>query len=178
MRHSRALGFTLVELMVTIAIVGILLAIGLPSFQGSMRSNRVATTTNEMLASISLARTEAIRSTRPSVLCASGDGSVCGLDWNQGWIVWVDSNGDVVRNPGEPVVRYVQGHPQMALAVTTAGAASTTTVIFDNRGRPNNGGADRSFALQPSPCDAGQSLLRTMTLSGVGHVNTVPGSCP
>jgi len=176
MRHSCARGFTLVELMVTIAIVAILLALGLPVFEGSMRSNRVATTTNEMLASISMARSEAIRSTRTSVLCASSDGSACGTDWNRGWIIWVDQNGDGARNdPTEPVVRYVQGHPQMSLVVR--GGASANVVRFDNRGRPDNGGVNRELVLKPSQCDAGQALQRTMTLTGVGQVNTRKEPC-
>src|SRR5687767_9439407 len=109
MRRSRASGFSLIELMVTIAIVAILLALGLPSFEGSMRSNRVATTTNEMLASLALARSEAIRSSRESRICASADGSTCGagLDWNAGWIIAMDND---QNGSFEQVVRYVQAH--------------------------------------------------------------------
>src|SRR5690606_28438934 len=101
-------GFTLIELMVAISIVAILLALGLPSFQASLRSNRVTTATNEMLASLSLARTEAIKGIGTAGVCPSSDGSTCGAgtDWSGGWLVWrTDATGaGTVQTP----VRYVQ----------------------------------------------------------------------
>lgn len=175
MTQTRTRGFTLIELMVTIAILAILLTLGLPSFQDAMRSNRVATGTNEVLASLALARTEAIRSTRASVLCASSDGSTCGTDWNGGWIIWTDSDRDGNRASTEPVVRYVQTHA--GLAISVAGGPSASKITFDSRGRPD-AGTNRVFTLLPSPCSAGRPLLRTMTLSAVGQVNTAKGACP
>ena len=168
MRRSRASGFSLIELMVTIAIVAILLALGLPSFEGSMRSNRVATTTNEMLASLALARSEAIRSSRDSVLCASDDGLACDdtLDWNAGWIVAMDDNRD---GTFERVVRYVQAHPRLVFAGTAA-----TPIEFDYRGRPDAAG---TITLQPDQCPSGQELRRTMTMNIVGQITTTRGTC-
>lgn len=64
MSLRRQNGFTLVELMVTVAVLAILSTIAYPSFQSTIRSNRVATTTNELIASLALARSEAIKNTR------------------------------------------------------------------------------------------------------------------
>jgi len=58
-RHAR--GFSLVELMVTIAVLAILLAIGIPSFASLIASNRLTSATNELVAALQTARTEAIR---------------------------------------------------------------------------------------------------------------------
>lgn len=132
MYSTRTKGFTLVELMTVIAIVAILAAIAFPSFQGSMRSNRVATTSNELLASFALARTEAIRSKRGAGVCASANGTDCaGGGWNDGWIVWTDSPlGTVgVLDPGETVVRYVKPNQQMTMS------GSAVILGFDARGR-------------------------------------------
>ena len=168
MRRTRISGFSLIELMVTIAIVAILLALGLPSFEGALRSNRVATTTNEMLASLALARSEAIRSSRNSRLCASADGLTCpaGLDWNAGWMIAMD---DDQNGSFERVVRYVQGHPRMVFAGTAA-----NILDFDDRGRPDAAG---TITLQPDQCPSGQQLARTMTVNVVGQVTTVKGTC-
>ena len=98
MRRNSLLGFSLVELLVAIAIVAILVAAAFPSFEGSLRRNRLATTTNELIASVSLARSEAIRSTDGGGVCASADGLACGSDWNAGWLVWVDGGNNAANH--------------------------------------------------------------------------------
>jgi len=170
MGKPRALGFTLIELMVTIAIVAILLAVALPSFEGSMRSNRLATTTNELISTIALARSEALRSRRGAGLCATADGLACGTNWNLGWMVWADANGNgVLNSPADTVVRHVQAHPALNL---TAGAG---TIAFNNRGGPR---APTEFTLRPSDCPASQEMINTLTMNGSGQVTTRKSTCP
>lgn len=173
MHRARTSGFTLVELMVTIAIVAILLAVGLPSFQGSLRSNRVATTTNEMLASLSLARTEAIRSTQSSLVCAR-DGAACGDDWNQGWLVMTDTDGD---DAYETLVKAVDAHPNLRVAMELDGAAADM-VVFDRRGRTTDGaGTERQVEISPDADDALAAHFRCMRITAVGQVTTESEAC-
>ena len=173
MRGKGTSGFTLVELLVTIAIVAILLAIGLPSFQGSLRSNRLATATNELMASISLARTEAIRSTHQGRICASSNGATCSNDWNQGWLVWADLNDNNSPDAAERV-RVTQANPQLAIAT----APVTDEIRFDSRGRLI-GNNPATFTLRPSDCPSGgQRLQRTLSMTVVGQVNATTGNCP
>jgi len=167
MRHSRIVGFSLIELMVTIAIVAILLAVAFPSFEGSLRSNRVATATNELMASLSLARSEAIRNPTGAALCTSTNGTACGGDWNDGWMVWIDlppTNG--VPDAGERVVRYVQSNDRLTLAAVSS-SADPTLIQFDSRGRANE---TYAIDLQPSNCPAGQELIRELNVSVTGQV--------
>src|SRR5690554_2596394 len=105
----RQRGFSLIELMVTVAIVANLVAIGLPSFQSSMRSNRVATGTNELMASFALARTEASRSPGGAAICSTENGTACGGGWNDGWMVWIDMDGDGLPTcDDDRILRYIE----------------------------------------------------------------------
>ena len=88
-------GFTLIEMMVTLVVLTILLSIGLPSFQGAIRDNRVTTKTNELIAAINLARSEAIR--RGEQVDVSPNAG----DWNQGWTVQL-TDGTVLRSFDAP----------------------------------------------------------------------------
>lgn len=167
----RTSGFTLIELMVTIAVLAVLTTIAFPSFQSSMRSNRVATASNQLIALISFARSEAVRSKSLTQLCTSADGTTCSGDWNDGWLVWVDRNDSGVFNADE-ALRYVEPTPQMALAEKSG----KTAVNFDARGRVRDN-SSREISMQPSDCITGTKLVRTFTLSSSGQLKVVKGDC-
>lgn len=172
----RQRGFSLIELMVTIAVLAILVAIGLPSFQGTMRSNQVATGTNELLASMSLARSEAIRNPGGAGICATGDGEGCGGDWNGGWMVWIDANANGAPDDDERVVRYVEGSTRLNISEQNLGGdAEAYRIMFDTRGLAN--GDLRQIVLQPSNCPSDHELVRTLSLSAIGNVNVERGAC-
>ncbi|TWI00215.1 type IV fimbrial biogenesis protein FimT [Luteimonas cucumeris] len=166
MYSIRTKGFSLVELMTVVAIVAILAAIAFPSFHSTLQSNRVATTTNELIASMSLARTEAIRSRERGSVCTSADGATCGGDWNSGWLVWsdLDSNGAV--NGTETVVRYVQGHQKL----TVTGSANL--LAFDGRGRIVGGA--QSVGVHP---DDAATPIRCVLIGPTGQTRTTQAAC-
>jgi type IV fimbrial biogenesis protein FimT len=92
LRNSR--GFTLIELMVTLAVMALLMLVAVPSFQSTIASSRVTTVTNDLVGALASARTEAIRRGVRVTVCASADGASCltGSDWSQGWVVFTDIN--------------------------------------------------------------------------------------
>jgi type IV fimbrial biogenesis protein FimT len=167
MPSDRQSGFTLIELMVAIAVVAILLAIALPSFQASMRSNRVATSSNEMLASLSLARTEAIRGLGAAGVCATTDGTTCAstTDWASGWIIWRDdrgADGVVART----VVRYIQPKQRMAISGPTDG------IQFTTQGRSQTGATNVGVAASDAT-----SVARCIRLNTSGQSRITQGAC-
>ncbi len=87
-------GFTLVEMIVVLSIIGIILVIAIPSFSSFIQSNRLATTANEFVSSLNLARNEATTRGLTVTVCKSTDLTACVEtdNWDQGWIVFTDSN--------------------------------------------------------------------------------------
>jgi type IV fimbrial biogenesis protein FimT len=90
---ERVTGFTLVELLITIVVVSILLAAGVPAFKDFIKNNRVTAQTNDLVSAIQLARSEALKRGVNTVVCASQDQKTCTEDkntWADGWIVYSD----------------------------------------------------------------------------------------
>ena len=107
-------GFTLIELMVVIAIAVILLTSAIPGFQSFIQNNRLSTTTHQLVTSLNLARSEAVKRGKHVTMCKSSNSSTCSTSngWNQGWIVFVDDDGD-----GQ---RQTSGTPEEMLRVQNA----------------------------------------------------------
>jgi len=99
---SKYNGFTLLELMITLAIAAILATMAAPSFSNVIKNNRMATQYNELLTSLSIARSEAIKRGSPLIVCKSNDTSTpaCGGNWHDGWLVFVDANNNGVFESG------------------------------------------------------------------------------
>lgn len=91
-------GFTLIELMVTLIVVAIVVAIAAPGFGQMIQENRAATQANNVLASIQLARSEAInRNLQVTMRRVSNTNRV----WEQGWQIFTDWNTDAVFDGAE-----------------------------------------------------------------------------
>jgi prepilin-type N-terminal cleavage/methylation domain-containing protein len=93
-RSLRARGFTLFELMLVLAIAGVLIGIGAPGLSQFVRANQLTTAANDMLTAVHLARAESVKRRLPTRMCFSSDPSAttpaCDGNGTQGWIVWVD----------------------------------------------------------------------------------------
>ncbi|MCF8167416.1 MAG: GspH/FimT family pseudopilin [Rhodoferax sp.] len=99
-------GFTLIELMVVVAIAAILVSQAVPSLTATVRSIQLSTATSTFFSSLILTRSEAIKRNSRAVLCKSFAGIACSSSggWEQGWIVFHDLNNNVTVDAGEVIL--------------------------------------------------------------------------
>ncbi len=111
-------GFTLLELMVTLAVVAILATVAAPSFTSLIKSNQVSSMRDNLASSIKLARSEAVVVKTLVTICASSNQSSCSGNtrWDLGWIIFTDANNDQTVSAGDRLVdvQYAQNGVSIA----------------------------------------------------------------
>lgn len=98
-RWLRMPGFTLMELLIVIAIMALLLALAVPSFAYVIRNNRLSNQANQLVYALNLARSEAVKRLQAVTLCKSATGADCqttGVNWENGWMVFSDVDADQI----------------------------------------------------------------------------------
>lgn len=175
----RAAGFTVMELLIVIALAAMILALGAPQFGEFQRNNRLTATANDLLAGFQLARTEAIKRQRPVALCASADPRAeipsCTAGAFQGWVVFEDPDGDcqpvaaaaVLRREGPvPAAVRVRADGQCTLFGADgfarelgSGADTRRVVVCDERGYALQAGSDQSAARGIQVLRPGRALV-------------------
>lgn len=133
-----AAGFTLIELMIALGIMGVLMALAAPSWRDTILTMRMTAQANDLLTDISVARAEAVKRNLRTFLCTSSNLTSCtGSTWSQGWIVVVDTNSDGSPNAGESAV----------LKASPALATGNTLSVVGDYGGP---GGSRYIPYRPS----------------------------
>jgi type IV fimbrial biogenesis protein FimT len=168
-------GFTLIELMITIAVLAILLGIAIPAFNEIVRSNQIAAQSNSVMSALALARSEAVkRGVRVSLCSAdssSPNASNCSTapNWDSGWIVFSDDFGAV---PGAIDASDVILQRWPAMSNGTNVASADFAVTFARSGRAE---FQRSFTVSKVGC--GQNQRRTITVDLSGRVSLARSNC-
>ncbi|MGS1078356.1 GspH/FimT family pseudopilin [Pseudoxanthomonas beigongshangi] len=148
--NTGAGGFTLIELLIALAVLAVALTLAAPSFQDLIARNRVTAAANELVASLQIARTEAIRRNKRVVLCPSTNGTSCqGTDWRR-LVMFVDANAD--GNPG--------GAGDLVVRDVTASAGGLAI-----QGSPNVSSNSRIWFAADGLVRAGNPAVRTGRLS-------------
>lgn len=176
----RNYGFTLVELIITMVIAGVLLGIAVPSFQNFIRDSRITSQSNEFIGVLSSARSEAIKRNKTVVLCRSANptattpGCVTGgsFTWETGWLVFQDTDGNNdFTTAGADILIY--SHEPVASGNTLRGNNSQVgnAVTFSRDGlttltSPAAGDPPHHFKL----CDTrGANSARALVLETTGR---------
>ena len=155
-------GFTLLELMITLAIVAVLMTIALPSMQDFIKNERLVTQLNSLLSHLQYARSEAVTRHQQVVLCASDNGSTCTTgDWQDGWIMFADTDASGGVSGTDSILKVkdaLEGD-------TTLSSTGGKRVIYDDRGFSPNSNA--TFSL----CDSrGPTFGKSITISNTGRI--------
>jgi type IV fimbrial biogenesis protein FimT len=114
-------GFTLIELVVVIAILCIFVTMAVPGFSRLIARENRADTTLELAHALNFARARAISTRHDVAVCKSRSGTQCGDEseaWSDGWIVFMNPDGNWSVDPGEQIVLR---HGQVDDAVTVSG---------------------------------------------------------
>jgi type IV fimbrial biogenesis protein FimT len=184
MRTSR--GFTLIELMVSIAVLAILLGIAAPSFRSMTATSDLRGVSNELITTLAQARSEAIKRGGRVTVCMSADGAACIATggWEQGWIMFNDdthSGTTAVIDTGETVLRVF---PSTSSNIVINGNMTYVSYSADGLSRLMNGGF-LAGTLQVCSKVTGISdneRARKLVINNVGRVlvskPSVAASCP
>ncbi|MDB5814406.1 MAG: hypothetical protein JWN23_1523 [Rhodocyclales bacterium] len=169
--HGTA-GFTLIELMVTLAIIAILVALAAPAMNDLLQNNRIAATASAFGSAVNIARAEAVRRSTTVTLCASNDLTTptCAGSWTDGWLAFVDGGAVGTFNAGDTKVKVWQ---TPVPTNTTIGAGGFTYIAFNSRGAVTNGAGPYTFCIGGTG-----GKLRTINLQATGRMDIKPGVCP
>ena len=129
-------GYTIIELMITIAIAAILLGLVVPSFQSVLASTRQSSNLNSLISSFHLARSEAAKRGHKVVICKSHDGQICNTSnrWDQGWIVFADRDGDRSRTMDEHLIQVRDPFPAGQNLAYRRGVGSSHYITYHPTG--------------------------------------------
>lgn len=187
MNRSKNGGFTILELLVVVVILGILGMLAVPSYRDLMLNNRLVTATNDLLADLALARSESSRTGKRVTLCISTNGTSCdsGSTWQSGRIIFLDestSGTTGVVDSGETVIRVTPADAQSRVTITAAGFTNSSGTATSNyiQYRPTgalNSTTTGTFTL----CDDRTgSFGRTIDVSATGRATLTSSttSCP
>ena len=159
-------GFTLVELVATVAILALLLKLAVPSFTGLINDYRLNAYMGEFYDSISLARAGTAQDRDASVVvCASSSRTQCDSDqWQKGWLVFLDKNNNRIYDAGVDVILKAQSELVSSVQLFSYPTLNQSKLVFNKHGQINYAGA---FVV----CDhRGDTSAQAVIVSQAGYV--------
>ncbi|MFZ4792098.1 MAG: GspH/FimT family pseudopilin [Candidatus Competibacteraceae bacterium] len=178
-------GFTLLELIITMAIAAILMTVAIPSFNETIRSNRILTQTNELVTALNLTRSEAIKRGVPVTICkasypstATTPPTACSTSasWNDGWIIYADpgtNDGTVKTSEGDQILRVKEAMATGFNLGTGSNFQNWIAYLPTGSSKGNGGLANGTFTL----CfNSNTSTGRTIVVNPAGRIRVNQGA--
>jgi type IV fimbrial biogenesis protein FimT len=184
LKHSFRYGFTLIEALVTVALLALILSLGMPSLQGMMVSSKVSSISNEFSAALAQTRALAIARNTCATLCAAADvdatiGSTTATcnaaaathDFQAGWVIFENPSCDITQRlptaNGNILTTARRGGGDNYAILPSASELSL--IMFDPRGLASLSAAGNFQVTPPSATDNYNDYRRTLCIDAAGR---------
>lgn len=182
-------GFTIIELMMTVLVASIVLAVGMPSLKTFIQNGRITLVTNELVAAVNVARSNAIKQAAFACVCPSDNvnaatpACTASGNWEMGWIAFTDTTGNCVDSSNGVLLKVWDGSEyspsQLAVRNSDPSITAQNFIRFNSRGVTQLA-SGRSQRGVFSICDErgvtsdpqGNSVARAVQLSVTGSVRS------
>lgn len=186
-RRGSTAGFTLIELMVVVALAAIMMTLAVPSFQNMVANNRITSHTNELVMAINMARSEAVKRNVRVILCRSADPAAsppgCGgsaNDWTTGWLLFASGDANNTYQDGVDTLIRIGEAARTGIQIRT-NATSNNNLEINSNGSTNEAGGTAAFAIcddRDSDGDFDEQWGRQIQVSPSGHVRLIRAPIP
>lgn len=186
-RKEFVTGFTLIELIVVIALAAIIMTLAVPSYQNLIANNRITAHTNELVTAINMARSEAVKRNVRVVLCRSANPTAssptCGGSentWTTGWLLFAAGDTNDTYDPATDTLIRIGEAARTGIQIRT-NATSNNNLEINSNGTTDESGGTAAFAVcddRDRDNDFDEQWGRQIQVSPSGHVRLIRAPIP
>lgn len=169
-------GYTLIELLTQLAVGAILLTLAIPGFSFLMNASQLASVTNTLVASLQLARSEAIKRGERVTICktstAFSTNPVCDASaaWQQGWLIFVDGDTRGVIDPND-ILLHVQNRIDVVATITANNYSVYISYLSRGTSQGSNGLSNGTMKV------CVDNRQRDIIINNTGRIRLISRSC-